>query len=578
MRRIAVAAALLAAVSLSAADKKQDRWVEKTLKSMTLDEKIGQMLVPAGPPPGGFRSLESDELDTVRRNITEFHVGGYHTYGGDPAAVALMVNEMQRLAKVPLLITADLEGGPAYVLFGATRLPLAMAMGATGDPQLAYEAGKMTAQEARAIGVNVNFYPVADVNNNPENPVINIRSFGEDPAKVSQFVTAYIRGAQDNGVIATAKHFPGHGDVASDSHLMMPVLDIGRARLESLELPPFRAAIAAGVGAVMSAHINMPRLEPEKGLPSTLSKNVITGLLREELQFGGLVFTDAMDMGGVRASFANDVATVRAVEAGVDLVLFPPDVEASFNALKQAVASGRITEARVDESVRRILAAKARLDLPNPKNRFTDVNRLMSLVATREHKDLAQRIADNAITLVRDDRHVLPLKPSADLRVLQINLLDTRAGWREGAVGRLFGAELVKRFPKSASVQIDDQSTPFEYDDVRKSVQLADAVIVNAYVRVAAYKGSVALTADETRLVRDLIASGKPFVFTIFGSPFVLAHLPELPSYIATYDISPTAEMAAIRAITGEIAFKGKLPVNLPGLYSMGHGLTAPPR
>jgi beta-N-acetylhexosaminidase len=567
-----IVALLLLALSLQAADKQQ-QWVDKTLRAMTLDEKIGQMLIPAGPPSGGFRSAESDEFQTIRRNIVEFHAGGYHTFGGDPAAVALMINEMQRLAKIPLLITADLEGGPGYVLFGATRLPLAMSMGATGDPRLAYEAAKLTAQEARAIGIDVNFYPVADVNNNPQNPVINIRSFGEDPAKVSQFVTAYIRGAQDYGVIATAKHFPGHGDVSSDSHLMMPVLDIARARLDSLELPPFRAAIEAGVGAVMSAHINVPQLEPEKGLPSTLSKNVITGILRDELHFPGLVFTDAMTMRGVSANFANDVATLRAVEAGVDVILFPPSVEASFNAIKQAVASGRIPQSRIDESVRRILAAKARLDLTNPKNRFTDVGKLMSVVGTKEHRDLAQRIADSALTLVRDDRHVLPLRPSKELRLLQINVLDTRAGWREGAVGRVLAAELPKRFPRSATVQVDDQSTPAEYDDVRKAAQLADAIVINAYIRVAAFKGSIALTNDEMALIRELAAAQKPFVFTVFGSPFVLTHIPELPSYAVTYDISATAELASIRAMTGEIEYKGTLPINLPGLYAIGHGL-----
>ena len=278
---------------------------------MTLDEKIGQMIVPAGPASGGFRPIDSDEMNAIRRNIVDFHVGGYHTFGGDPAGNALAINEMQKMAKVPLLITADLEGGPGYVLFGATRLPLAMAIAATGDEKLAYDAGKLTAQEARAIGINVNFYPVADVNNNPENPIINIRSFGEDPASVSRFVRAYIRGAQENGVIATAKHFPGHGDVATDSHMQMPVLDVPRERLETLELPPFRAAIAEGVGAVMSAHIWLPKLEPEKGVPSTLSKNVLGGVLRGELGFKGIVFTDAMTMRGVSANFANEDATLR---------------------------------------------------------------------------------------------------------------------------------------------------------------------------------------------------------------------------------------------------------------------------
>ncbi len=540
---------------------------------MTLDEKIGQLIIPAGPTSGGFRPIDSDEMNTIRRNIVEFHVGGYHTFGGDPAGNALMINEMQRTSKLPLLITADLEGGPGYVLFGATRLPLAMAIAATGDEHFAYDAGRLTAEEGRAIGVDVNFYPVADVNNNPENPIINIRSFGQDPASVSRFVRAYIRGAQENGQIATAKHFPGHGDVATDSHMQMPVLDVARERLESLELPPFRAAIAEGVGAVMSAHIWLPKIEAEKGVPSTLSRSVLGGVLRDELGFKGLVFTDAMTMKGVSANFANDDAAVRAVEAGVDILLHPPSVEAAFNGIKAAVASGRIPQSRIDESVRRILQAKARLDLTNPRNRFTDVSRLPTAVGTREHKDLAQRIADSAITLVRDNKHVLPLKASNDLRVVQVVLLDTRSGWREGAVGRVMSAELPKRFPRAVTVQVDDQSTASELDMVRKLAQLADVVIVDGFIRVAAYKGSIDLTSAQTALVRDLAATGKPFVFTVFGSPYVLTHMPDLPSYIVTYDISISAELAAIRAITGEIPFRGKLPISLPGLYPVGHGL-----
>jgi beta-N-acetylhexosaminidase len=350
---------------------------------------------------------------------------------------------------------------------------------------------------------------------------------------------------------------------------------VPRERLESLELPPFRAAIAEGVGAVMSAHIWLPKVEPEKGVPSTLSKNVLGGILRDELGFKGIVFTDAMTMRGVSAHFANADATIRAVEAGVDMLVHPPSVEDSFNALKSAVASGRIPQSRIDQSVRRILAAKAQLDLEH--HRFTDVNKLPSLVGTREHKDLGQRIADHAITLVRDDRHVLPLKPSPELRVVQINLLDTRNGWREGPVGQVMAAEMLKRFPRAVTVQVDDQSTVPELDLVRKLVQLADAIVINGFIRVAAYKGSIDLTAAQTSLLHDLVATKKPLVYTAFGSPYVLTHVTELPSYIVAYDITPSAELAAVRAITGEIEFRGKLPISLPGLYPIGHGL-APPR
>lgn len=540
---------------------------------MTLDEKIGQLICP-GLPNGNFRSTASIDYETARRNVVEYHAGGIHTFGGDPASVALFLNDLQRLAKLPLLVTADFEGGPGYTMFGATRLPLAMSMGAAGDPQLAYEAGKLTAQEGRAVGVGINFYPVADVQNNPQNPIINIRSFGEDPERVAAFVRSYIRGTQENGQLATAKHFPGHGDVSTDSHLMMPVLNLDKARLERVELPPFKAAIDQGVGAVMTAHIWMTQLEPEKGLPSTLSRNVVTGVLRDELHFQGLVFTDSMGMRGVSANFTPGDAAVRAISAGVDMVLTPPDVPAAFNALKAAVQSGQISEERVNESVRRILRAKASLHLD--RQRVADVSHLMESIGTKAHREFAQQIADRAVTLVRDNRHVLPLQPSPDARVVQINVLDSRTGWREGQVGRVVTAELAKRFPRAVTVQVDDQSTPAEFDDVRKLAQLADAIVVNGFIRVAAYKGSIDLTSGELALLRDLSASKTPFVFTVFGSPYVLTQMQDLPSYIVTFDTTPMAELAAMRTITGEIPFTGHLPISLPGLYPVGHGLTAP--
>jgi beta-N-acetylhexosaminidase len=548
------------------------RWVDKTLHSLTLDEKIGQMLMP-GNAQGAFRNLDTDELTKMRHEVVDYHAGGYHVFGGDPAAVALIVNELQKQAKVPLLVADNFEGGVGYVLFGATRFPLGMAIGATGDERFAYEAARVTAQEGRALGVNVNFYPVADVQNNPQNPIINIRSFGEDPASVSRFVRAYIRGAQENGQLATAKHFPGHGDVTTDSHLQMPVLDVPRQRLETVELPPFRAAVDEHVAAFMSAHIWLPQLEPKKDLPATLSKNVLSDLLRGELHYSGIVFTDAMNMKGVTNMYPNGEASVLAIEAGADMLVLPPDVPAAFNALKAAVASGRITEARIDESVRRILAAKASLQLQDPRNRFADVNAIMTTVGSKPNRDLAQRISDNAITLVRDNAEVLPLRASPDLRVVQINLLDTRGGWREGVPGRVMTAELPKRFPRAVTVQVDDLSSPAELDMVRKLAQLADAVVVNGYIRVAAYKGSIDLNAAQTALLKDLIALKKPMVYNSFGSPYVLTHVADLPSYVVAYDTSQTAEMAAVRAMTGEIEYRGKLPISLPGLYPVGHAL-----
>lgn len=544
-----------------------DRWVEATLRSLTVDEKVGQLLM-ARSGPGSYRALDSEDLAETRRHITELHVGSLHGGIGEASTLAVTLNELQRLAKVPMLVSANLEAGAGYVLYGATRIPLAMAIGATGEERLAYEAGRVAAQEGLATGINVNFYPVADVNNNPQNPIINIRSFGEDPAMVSRFVAAYVRGTQDHGQLATAKHFPGHGDVAVDSHLEMPTLPVGDERLDAVELPPFRAAIAADVGAIMTAHIWLPQLEKEEGLPATLSKPVLTGLLREDLGFDGVIFTDSMGMRGVSAHFEPGDAALRAIEAGADIVIGSPDIDAAFHAIRDAVKSGRISGERLDKSVRRVLSAKAKLGLH--KKRFVDTATLMQKVGIARNRQLAQEIADKAITLVRDERNALPLRAK---RVVQINILDTRSGWREGVPGRTMTAELPKRFPGATTVQIDDQSTPAEYKLVREMAALADAIVINGFVRVASYKGSIDFNREQTSLIRDLAAMTKPVVFTAFGSPYQLLAATDLPSYIVTYDISPVSERAAMKAIAGEIEFQGRLPIALPGLYPIGHGV-----
>lgn len=549
----------------------QDRaWVEETLRQMTLEEKIGQMLIPAMAPV--FMNRESEEFRRIERNIVEFHVGGYHAFGGDPVALAALLNRMQRLAKIPLLITADLEGGPGYQFRGATRLPRAMALGATGSEELAYHAGQITAIEGRALGIHVNFYPVLDVNNNPRNPIINIRSFGEDVALVSRLGQAYIRGAQENGQLATAKHFPGHGDTSQDSHLELPVIAVGRDRLDRIELPPFRAAIRAGVAAIMTAHIALPQLEPEKGVPATLSPAILTGLLRTELGFQGLIFTDAMEMRGIADHFTPEEATVRAVRAGADVILFPVDVEKSFTALRQAVERGEIPLERIEASVRRLLEAKARLGLH--RNRYVDLDQIEAIVGNREHQQWARMMIERAITLVRDERRVLPLALDETRRVLLLTILDAREGWREGTPGSAFRAELLKRHRNVIEVTIDEKTSRETIEVVKKLADLCDVILANGFIRIAAYKGSIDLTEEQLALLRALSKSEKPFVFTLFGSPYVLSFVPELPTYILTYEYYPEAERAALRAILGEIPFTGKLPISLPGAYPIGHGLT----
>lgn len=544
-------------------------WVESTMKSMTLDEKIGQLIVPA--VTAQFTALDSDVFAAIRENIEKYHVGGYHAFGSELVSGALLINRMQELAKVPLLITADFEGGVGYQFHDATRLPRAMAIGATGDPQFAYEAGKVAAEEGRALGVHVNFYPVVDVNNNPNNPIINIRSFGESVEAVGTMAVAYIRGAHDGGMLATAKHFPGHGDTSEDSHLQLPTLAIDRARLERIELPPFEAAIHAGVDAVMSAHIYLPALEPEKGLPATLSKNILSGLLRDQLKFQNLIFTDAMDMKGVTASFPNEGATVRAVEAGADIILFPPDVAASFHALKKAVESGAISEERINESVRRILQAKAEMDLY--EKRTTDITKLDAMIATKPHLKVARDIAENAMTLIKDEKNSLPLQLKPAERVLLLNVYDSAGGWREGKPGITFVREFQKRHPGTMVFEISDLTTLPEYEVIRKIAPDFDVVLVNTFARVAAYRGSINLTENETLFLKQLARLNKPVLTTVFGNPYIPMSVPELPAFVLTFEIDPDAEVAAVEALTGEIPFRGKLPIRLPGLYEMGWSL-----
>jgi beta-N-acetylhexosaminidase len=549
-------------------------WAEATLASLSLDEKIGQLIIPA--TVGMFLTESNEAFQQMRRDINEFHVGGYHLLGDvnalhEPAGVALMLNHLQEMARVPLWITADFEGGVGYRFTGATRLPRAMAMGATGNPDLASQAGRITAEEARAIGFHVNYYPVVDVNNNARNPIINIRSFGGDPQLVSKMARAYIRGAQSAGIMATAKHFPGHGDTSTDSHMELPTIDIDAARLEQIELPPFRAAIAEGVGGVMSAHIALPRIEPEN-LPATLSPKMLTSLLRDELHFNGVIFTDALNMRGVAAHYPEGEAAVRAVQAGADILLYPPSVEQAFKAVKHAVEAGDIKPSRIDESVRRILAAKQRLGLD--KNRFADLSKVAQVLGSSEHQQTAQQIMDNAVTLVRDDKKVLPLKLAPEQKVLFITLVDNGDGWRDWGPGRVFLQGLMKRHANTTSVYVSDKTSPAEFDLLKKLAAFSDVVIVNGFIRIAAYKGSIDLSEGEINLLKTFSAMDKPFVFVLYGSPYMLSFVPELPSYILTYEYYPAAEEAALKAVLGEIEFKGRLPIELPGLYPIGHGLT----
>ncbi len=571
--------------------KEAEQWVTRTLQAMTLDEKIGQLLFPS--LNAAFLSEDSDAFARLTHLVRDLHVGGFHVFGssesfpqvmlnpvwgggptarkGDPFAAAIILNRLQGLSRVPLLASADFEGGAAYIINGATRLPRGMAIGATRDPQLATRAGEVAAREARALGVSVDFYPVVDVNNNPRNPVINIRSFGEDPALVSEMASAYIQGIHSAGVLATAKHFPGHGDTAVDSHLGLPVIAHPRERLDAVELAPFRAAAAAGVDAVMTSHIVLPALDPAPGIPATLSRPILTGLLRGEMKFDGLIFTDSMSMHAVTKGFPPDVAAAMAVKAGADFVLDSPDDDAAFRGIKAAVAAGEISEAQVHASVERILRAKAGLGLH--VRRTVDVAAIPTVVASRAHLAVAQEISEKALTLVKDERQAVPLRAPRDAAVLYLSVIDYASGWREGVPGRTLVPELKARWPNLTAIEITDRTTASEFDLVRALARKADVIVAGVWVRIASYSGRMDLSGAQIQLLESLGGGDKPMVSVLFGNPYTATFLPKLPAVLLTFEFSDFSERAAARALAGEVRIGGKLPIALPGTFPIGHGL-----
>ena len=575
---------------LPALDKATRAWVDSTLKKMTVEQLAGQMVFAAFNAT--YMSSDSDEYDALAKLIHESQIGGViafggtepipqvmlnNTYGavvlGQPMELASTLNRLQSISTLPLLTSCDFEWGVQMRIAGATKFPRAMAFGATGDPQLAYEAGKVVGTESRALGVHVDFGPVADVNNNPRNPVINIRSFGEDPGRAGAMVSGWVRGLQEGGVLATLKHFPGHGDTDVDSHLGLPVVPHPRERLDQVELPPFNAGIAAGAAAVMVAHIEMPAIDPEK-VPATFSSKVIGTLLRPK--FDGLIFSDAMKMAAITKMASSGDAAVRAVKAGIDVVLDSPDNAAAAAAIAAAVKSGEIPRERVEQSVRRILEAKARLGLH--KQRTVNLDSIPLSVGGRKHDAIARTISERSVTLIKDARNSVPLPTPRTGSVLYLSVLDYPSGWRIAAPSRAVIPALKERWPNTESVEISDRSTPSELDLVRAMAGNYDAVVAGVFVRASSGSGRLDLAPPVVKLLQDLSRSSEqrsqPFVAAFFGNPYTPMFVAELPSMLLTYDFSDYAETSAVKAIAGEIPINGKLPIALPGLFPINHGLT----
>ncbi|MGH9367007.1 MAG: glycoside hydrolase family 3 protein [Thermoanaerobaculia bacterium] len=558
-----------------------------TPASLSLDEKIGQLFIATGN--GVFMNERSPEYRELVRRVRDLHLGGIHWYLSDVYETAWLNRRLQALAKVPLLISADLEAGVGMRFEGTTYWPWPMAVSATGDPGLAERQGRATGEEARALGLNQIDAPVADVNLDPDNPIINVRSYGEDPEEAARFVAAFVRGVQSAGVIATVKHFPGHGDTRGDSHRSLPVLSASRERLERIELVPFRAAIAAGARAVMTAHLAVPALDatpaparPEGAsespyardpsevtrdatAPASLSFAVTEGLLRRELGFDGLVVTDAADMGALLDHYDPGETAVRAILAGADQIPKSPDLDAAIAAVRHAVESGRISRERLDRSVARILAAKRWAGSP-----AADPERIFRVVDSPEHRALAEEIALRSLTLVREEPGALPLGEGTKL--VSLTVTDGPEG-----IGSDLARELrIRLGEEPPAFVLGGRSSEAEIAPILEAASAADTVLVALFLRVQSGRGSIALPPAGRLAVERLLASGTRVVAVSFGTPYLLRDLPGLKTYLAVWGSQTDVQVAVARALFGEAAITGRLPVTIPGTAPRGAGIQKP--
>ena len=568
--------------------KKSEDFAAKQVKKMSVEEKVGQ-LVHVGVN-ARFANQDSAFFKDLRRHVVENKIGGIIFFGAPIYETTILANRMQENAKRPLLMSLDAETGIGMRFEDATNFPWAMAVAATGNPEFARRMGVITGREAKAIGIRHVYAPVLDVNNNAANPVINVRSFGESPEDVARFGVAFAEGIQSQQVIATAKHFPGHGDTNVDSHRGLPIIELPRERLNSLELFPFKQAIDAGIGSIMIAHIALPQIDGEEikplknfiqgdaeagaelvnlkaTIPATLSSKVQTEILRSELGFKGLIVSDAMSMSGLTIYFTQEEAGVRAFLAGTDILEKPADVDAMIRGLTAAVKSGRIPMEKLDESVRRQLAWKHELGLF--KERITPIDQIDRLVSGSDTQALTDEIGTNAITLVRNDSDLLPLEKTG-----RVALFGISNGFDGGSVMNSFAGTLRAGGLRVAPAYLQENSTAEQIAAARKTVSEADTVIVGMYGRVrSGAKNSVGIPDNGAAILKELLASNKKVIGVSFGNPYVLGAFPEMKTYLVAYGDMPSLQRASARAILGTQAITGRLPISLPGLHPRGTGI-----
>lgn len=539
--------------------------VKAIMEKMTLREKIAQMIISHSEGTDG--SENSSDFLRVRDLILKEKIGGVIFFKGTAKVQADMTNRWQEISQIPLLISADYERGTGMRLTDGSIFPNNMALGATGNEKYSYEMGKIIAEECRLLGVHQNYAPVMDVNNNPNNPIINVRSYGDNPEIVSKMGTAFIKGLQEGGVIATAKHFPGHGDTDIDSHNDLPVLPFDMDRMNNLELKPFQSSIDAGVKSVMIAHLSFPELEKNPKVPSSLSKSIVNDLLIEKMGFKGLIVTDALNMSGITKNFSTEEIAVMCVEAGIDLILMPVGEVKAIDAIENAVKSGKINEERIDISCEKILKAKNELGLFEKK--VINIELIDAGINSEKAKKLAKEIADASMTLVKNNNDIIPLKGNKDYLIISINNTTDK----NPSTQFLDGLGSKMQAMNSGYKMLEIESGKFEIEKYINEAKDFGTVIIPVFSRVVHKSGTVGIPDMQVELIKRLLDVGKKVAVISFGNPYLLKGFSDIDAYIAAYSDSPASVEASIKALTGEIEINGKLPVTINDEFKTGFGI-----
>ncbi|MCC5906420.1 MAG: serine hydrolase [Balneolaceae bacterium] len=539
--------------------------VDSILADMSLEEKVGQLFVVMAY--GTFTNDRERELLRLKRLVRDHYIGGVIFSTGDVYGQAILNNKLQYLSKFPIWISQDMESGAAMRVNGTTRFSPAMGIAATGNPINAYQKGQITAREARALGVHQVYAPVLDVNNNPENPVINVRSYASDPNVVSEFAIEFMKGLESEGVMATGKHFPGHGDTDTDSHLALPVIDHDYERLQELELVPFQNAIDAGLRSVMSAHIAFPNISKNDDLPGTLDPSILNRILLEDLQFQGLVVTDGLQMQGITDHFSPGDAAVLSILAGADVILLSPDELTAIDGMIKAVESGRIDEDRIDYSVRKILKTKKERGLF--RDRFANIENLSRQINTPEYQAVADRIARESVTLLRNEGNVLPIHQAAFEDILVLGVSD---GDGHSSAG-LLAEETGKYYPSVQFRELNGRTTESEIEEIIEKSRNVDLVLIGSFIMVRSYH-PIQMPERQLRVLQQITETGTPSALLAFGNPYVVRDLPYTNVHLLAWASDDNQVRQTVPALFGASPVQGSFPGEIPGMYSVGDGLS----